>query len=188
MAACRLPHCRIRYCDRYPYSRSIFRTPTTPFSPYLPPLLPTVFIAIFASVIWLIWNDPCIPSTPRRGKMESIETDSAFHFPSGEVLLCHFPASERLFLTQFPVSVCSCLHSLSFLARPYVRIIRYFCHRQHRRSSKECYATYSRRFGLPFGTSDRPLPTHWTASVAALPRNINPRSRSSCPQSSENPM
>jgi len=46
-----------------------------------------VFVAIVASVIWLIWNDPCIPSTPRRGKMNSIETDSAFHFPSASALV-----------------------------------------------------------------------------------------------------
>lgn len=85
------------------------------------------------------------------------------------------------------VSVCSCLHRFPSLARPYVQIIRCVCHRQHRRSSKECYATSSRRFGLPFGTLDRPLPLHWAASVAALRRDFNPRSRSSCPQSSESP-
>ncbi|KAF8495676.1 hypothetical protein F5888DRAFT_532979 [Russula emetica] len=46
-----------------------------------------VFVAIVAGVIWLIWNDPCIPSTTRRGKMESIETDSTFHFPSASALV-----------------------------------------------------------------------------------------------------
>lgn len=35
VATCRLPRCRIRYCDHYPHARSIFRPPTTPFSPYL---------------------------------------------------------------------------------------------------------------------------------------------------------
>ena len=100
-----------------------------------------------------------------------------------------FPSDRTTFLTQFPVSVCSCLHPFLPLVRPYVQIIRCVCHRQHRRSSKECYATSLRSFGLPFGTSDRPLPPlHWAASVAALCRDFNPRSHSSCPQSFENRM
>jgi hypothetical protein len=82
------------------------------------------------------------------------------------------------------VSVCSRLRSFS---HPYVQIIRCVHHRQRRRSSKECYATCSRRFGPPFGTSDRPLPLHWAAE-AALRRGLNPRSRSSCPQNFENHM
>ena len=101
------------------------------------PPLPTVFVAIVASVIWLIWNDPCIRSTPRRGKMESIETDSAFHFPSGETIMS-FSSDRTTFLTIPRVFVCSCLRSLPSPARPYVQIIRCVCHRQHRHSSKEC--------------------------------------------------
>ena len=118
MAACRLPRCRIRYCDRYPYSRSIFRTPTTSFSPYLPPL-PTVFVGIVASVIWLIWNDPCIPST-RRGKMESVETDSASHFPSGEVLLCHSPRAKDF--SDPILRLCMFIYIFLSITRSFVRI------------------------------------------------------------------
>jgi hypothetical protein len=115
--------------------------------------------------------------------MESIETNSALYFPSGEVLLCHFSTSERLFLHDSPpLYVHVYIRSLHSFVRTYK------LHRQHRRSSKECYATSSRRFGLPFGTSDSPLPLHWAESVATLRRDLNPRSRSSCPQSSENPM
>ena len=36
-----------------------------------------------------------------------------------------FPSDRTTFLTQFPVSVCSCLHSFPSLARPNVQIIRY---------------------------------------------------------------
>lgn len=87
------------------------------------------------------------------------------------------------------MSVCSCLHPFPSLVRPYVQIIRCVCHRQHRRSFKECYATSLRSFGLPFGTSDRPQPPlHWAASVAALYRDFNPRSHFSRPQSFENRM
>src|SRR5258708_30949834 len=80
----------------------------------------------------------------------------------------------------------NCLHSFSSLARPYVHITP--SHRQHRLSSKECYATSTRRSGLLSGTSDRPLPLHWVASASALRHDLNPRSRCSCPQSSKTPM
>ncbi|KAF8477931.1 hypothetical protein DFH94DRAFT_72066 [Russula ochroleuca] len=46
-----------------------------------------VFVAVVASIIWLIWNDPRDSSTPRRGKMESIGTDSTFNFPSASTLI-----------------------------------------------------------------------------------------------------
>src|SRR5216684_4492908 len=83
---------------------SILCPPTTPFSPYLPSLLPTVFVAIVAGVIWLIWNDPCIPSTSR-GKMEPVETNSAFAFPSGKVLLCHSQRMGEVLTTNSHVSI-----------------------------------------------------------------------------------
>jgi hypothetical protein len=95
MADGRLPRGRIRYCNTLSTPRAILRPPhslsLTPSPAYLPSLLPTVFVVVVASIIWLIWNDSCISSTPQLGKMEPVGTDSAFYFPSGKVLLGHSP-------------------------------------------------------------------------------------------------
>jgi hypothetical protein len=83
--------------------------------------------------------------------------------------------------------VSSCLHSLFSLPHSSVRIIR--CHRQRRRSSKECAVTSLQRSGLPFGTSGRPAPLLWT-TLALLPcrdRDLDRLSRSMYPKSSDNP-
>jgi hypothetical protein len=92
-----LPRCCIRYCDTLsptPTLSYALRPPhplsLAPHTPYLTHLLPSVFVAIVATIIWLIWNDPCVPSTtPRRGKMEPVGAESAFYLHSGKVLFGH---------------------------------------------------------------------------------------------------
>ena len=92
-----LPRCCIRYCDTLsptPTLSYALRPPhplsLAPHNPYLTHLLPSVFVAIVATIIWLIWNDPCVPSTtPRRGKMEPVGAESAFYLHSGKVLFGH---------------------------------------------------------------------------------------------------
>jgi hypothetical protein len=141
---------------RYPRPRVVILRPPdplspTPFPPYLLSLL--VFVAVVASIVWLVWNDSCTSSTPRRGKMEPVGTDSTFYFPAGKVLLGHCRVSDPTLL----VSVCHSSPSVPRFVRTHY-IIR--CHRQRRRSSEECATTSSRDSGLPFYTLDRPPPLH----------------------------
>jgi len=61
-----------------------YPNPDPPSSPYLPSLCPTVVVSVIFGTISLIWNDPWLSSTRRRGaKEEPVRHESTFQLPSG---------------------------------------------------------------------------------------------------------
>lgn len=129
--------------------------------------------------------------------MESIETNSALYFPSGEVLLCHSPRANDFSDTIPRVSICSCLHPFLSFVRPYVqitltasavvqRMLRYFFTTLWPAFRHLRQTTATSLGGVSGDTASRPqpalplfVPPEFREPYVAAPRPIMPRDTSS---------